>query len=303
MGVLPVPGNGQSFAEAHHQASLSAEFSPVWGKPSPFYELAGDISGDWGQTFIQKYLRVNDMFPLVHLSFIDAGISLKAPPGMTEATLSNPVWRQSYKHAALNAVTTARPLYLSIGNEVNRWYEKHGIGEDNPDGFQHYVSLYHETYDAVKKLSPGTKVFCTFSREIVSENREANLEVLSMFQPPKMDILVLTSYPYAISGINRVSDIPDDYYSRALSYMPGKPFGFSELAWSSLDAFGGEQGQADFITLAATRLTVAQGVDLHLFGWPWLHDLDDNDSIGLIKRDGTERLAYQAWQELSFSSR
>lgn len=31
MGVLPVPGNDQSFEEAYHQASLYAEFSPVWG--------------------------------------------------------------------------------------------------------------------------------------------------------------------------------------------------------------------------------------------------------------------------------
>ena len=94
------------------------------------------------------------------------------------------------------------------------------------------------------------------------------------------------------------SDIPDNYYSRPLEDMPGKPFGFSEAAWSALDAFGGEQGQADFINQIGGRLTTGQGVNLQFIGWPWLSGLDDNDSIALIKDDGTKRSAFTAWQEL-----
>ena len=55
--------------------------------------------------------------------------------------------------------------------------------------------------------------------------------------------------------------------------------GFSELGWAALDAFGGEQAQADFINQAATRLTREQGIDLKLFGWAWLHGHDDNDLV------------------------
>ena len=75
---------------------------------------------------------------------------------------------------------------------------------------------------------------------------------------------------------NRPSDIPDDYYSAALQYMPGKPFGFSELGWSSLEFFGDEQGQADFLLNVPSHLTTKQGIDLHLFGYAWLHDLSVN---------------------------
>ncbi|MEM3708396.1 MAG: hypothetical protein QXF43_01985, partial [Nitrososphaerales archaeon] len=144
-----------------------------------------------------------------------------------------------------------------------------------------------------------TKVFCTFAREIVSKNREADLSVLSMFNPEKMDLLVFTSYPYSVQGINRPSDIPNDYYSKALIYMPDKPVGFSELGWPSMDAFGGEQAQADFIAQVVGRLTREQGINLYLFGWAWLHDLNENDSIGLIKRNGTEKLAYEVWKNIS----
>jgi len=81
--------------------------------------------------------------------------------------------------------------------------------------------------------------------------------------------------------------------------MPGKPFGFSEIAWPSLDAFGGEDAQADFIIQCTGRLTRDRGINLHLFGWPWLHDLDENDNIGLIKINGTEKPAYTTWKTIS----
>ncbi len=298
MGLLPLPGEGQSFAEAYKKASSCADFTPVWGRPTPFYELAQELSGDWGETFVEQYTRGNGLFPLVHMSFIGTGMALIVPSGMSDATLQSPEWRQAYKEAAIDVVRAVKPLYLSLGNEVNRWYEQYGADDSDPDSFQNYVILYEEIYDALKQLSPQTKVFCTFAREIISQNREADLTVLQMFNAEKIDLLVFTSYPYAVQGINYPSDIPADYYSRAMDYMPGKPFGFSEVGWSALDAFGGEEGQADFVNLVATHLTVDQGIDLQLLGWPWLYALDTSDSIGLIKKDGTQRLAFAEWQKL-----
>ncbi len=300
MGVLPTTAQGQSFEEAYAQAARYSEFVPVWGKPTPFYNLASDLGGRWGQIFVQQLIRGNRMFPIIHLSFIGRGVTLSTPPGMGNATLSDPLWRAAYKQAALEVVQVSRPRYLSLGNEVNRWYEKYG--QDGPNGFTNYVSLYEDIYDAVHELAPETRVFCVFAREIISENREANLQVLRLFDPNKMDALILTSYPYAL-GRTHPSMIPDDYYSKAANYMPGKPFGFSEIAWASLDALGGEQAQADFIVQATTRLTREQGIPLHWFGWSWLHDLNTNDAVGLIKIDGTEKLGYKAWTNLSEKGR
>ena len=299
MGVLPIPAEGQIFGEAHEQASQSTEFVPMWGRPSPFYELAEELAGSWGKTFVEELTRGNGMFPLIHVSSMGQGLTLVAPPGMEESTLSDPEWRAAYKEAILDVVRAARPLYLSVGNEVNCWFEKYGSNSSSQNGFQHFVSLYEEIYDAVKELSPETKVFCTFAREIVAELREADLEVLNMFDAGKIDVLVFTSYPHAVQGVNRPEDIPNDYYRRASDYMRNKPFGFSELGWPSLDAFGGEQGQADFILDVSGRLTIDQAIDLHLLGWAWLHDVDENDHVGLIEHDGTPKTAYETWLELS----
>jgi hypothetical protein len=301
MGVLPIPADGQSFEDAYIMASESCEFVPVWGKPSPFYDLSDDIDGSWGETFVDGYTRDNDMFPLVHISFMDAGMTLKTPPGIDDASLSDEEWRDAYKSSVLEVVRAVRPLYLSIGNEVNRWYEEHGTGDDNENGFQHYVSLYNEIFDEVKAISNQTIVFCTFAREIVSEFREADLEVLDLFDSDRMDILVMTSYPHAIQGVNSPDDIDDSYYLEAADKMPGKAFGFSEIAWPSMLEFGGEQAQADFLNASVGRLTTDQGLELHMISWSWLHDVDDSDDIGLVERDGSPKLAYEAWTAISSS--
>lgn len=301
MGTLPIPADGQSFEASYHQAASYANFVPVWGKPTPFYKMAKDLSGEWGRVFVEEYTRGNKMFPLIHLSFIGPNMTLTSPPVISEPTLNNPAWRESYKKAALEVVKISRPLYLSLGNEVNRWHEKYGAVEDDPNGFQYYISLYEEIYDAVKELSPQTIVFCTFAREMVSENHEADLRVLKMFNPDKLDILVLTSYPHAVQGINRPSDVPDNYYSKLKEYIPNKPIGFSEVAWPSNEAFGGEQGQADFLRELCGRLIQDEAIDLRLLGWPWLHDIDSNDYTGLIRKDGTPKPAYSVWKGIAIT--
>jgi len=294
MGYLPTPGEEQGFDEVYAWAADSCDIVPIWGKPSPFWEKAEDLGGSWGETFVEQLTRGNGMAPLVHFSFIGEGMTLSAPPG-TGYTLSDTEWRLMYKRAVVETVEASRPRYLSVGNEVNRWYEKYGL--DGSNGFMHWVSLYEEIYDEVKELSPETNVLCTFSREIVSENREADMAVLDLFDPEKLDMLVLTSYPHSVQGVNRPSDIPSDYYSGVAERMPGKPFGFSEIAWPSMDAFGGEQAQYDFIA-SLLGLTTGKGVDLKLLMWPWLHDLGESDCTGLISCDGVEKAGLTKWMKL-----
>lgn len=305
MGILPSPAEGQDLSDAYGQVAEYGECVPIWSSgtgAAGFWEYADTLSGWWGKTFLKGYIRGNGMFPIIHFSFIDmkeGSLILKTPESLQDATLSTPEWRTLYKASVLDVVNTVHPKYLSVGNEVNRWYEEYGTSEEDPNGFQHFVSLYEEIYDAVKMAAPDITVFCVFSREIVSENREADMSVISLFNPNKLDMLVLTTYPYALPNISLPSDIPLDYYSSVAEYLPGKLFGFSEIGWSTLDFFGGEQGQHDFLINLSTVLTRDQGIDLHLFMYIWLHDLDVGDTAGLIRVDGTEKLGYTAWKEIS----
>ena len=294
---LPMPAEGRDLAETYKQASASVDLVPVWGRPTAFYDLAADLRGAWGELFVDDLIRGNGMAPIIELSFMGENLTLQSPQSLGYSALSSPLWRRAYLQAALEAVRAARPRYLSLGNEVNRWYEKYGLDGDN--GFQNYVSLYNEVYDAVKELSPETRVFCTFAREIVSENREADLGVLSLFDPARMDLLAFTSYPHAVKGTSSPSSLPDDYYTRALNHMPGKPLAFTELGWPSIEAFGGEAGQASFLVQVTGRLTRDRGASLSVVGWCWLSDLTAEDHVGLITRSGEEKEAYRVWLSLS----
>ena len=141
-GVLPMPAEGQEVESVYREAAESVEFVPVWGKPTPFYELATGLNSSWGETFVEHLIRENGMFPLIHLSFIGQEMTLVCPPGLENATLSDLDWREAYKTAVLDVVQVTRPRYLSVGNEVNRWYEMYGLNVNSPNGFQHFVSLY-----------------------------------------------------------------------------------------------------------------------------------------------------------------
>ncbi|MFO8100735.1 MAG: hypothetical protein R6U37_00985 [Dehalococcoidia bacterium] len=303
--LLPPDGD---FEAIYQEASENAEFVNIWpgAADSGYWNLGSYLEGEWGANFVDKLCRGNGMFPVINLSFIDRDpqtgvLVLKTPEGESYSELSDPAFRSAYKEGALEAIPASRPLYLSLGNEVNRWYEQYGAEPGDPNGFQHFVSLYEEIYDAVKEISPRTEVFCIFAREIVDENREADLAAMDLFDPDKMDVLALTSYPFAVRGINRVSDIPDDYYSRVLDHFnsPGKPFGFTELGWSTLEAFGTEEGQAEFLEDAAGRLTIEQDLNLHLLGWFSLCDLEmDPHKTGLISASGKARKAYEIWRSL-----
>ncbi|MGA1821636.1 MAG: tandem-95 repeat protein [Thermoplasmatota archaeon] len=293
-GILPTNATGEDLSEAYANVSKHTHFVPVWGRPSPFYEFADDIEGGWGDLFVEELIRGNGMFPLVHMNFYGQGYSLVSPGNITDPTLNHTTWRNVYKQSAIDIVTAARPAYFSVGNEVNRWLIHHGMNGTD-DGFENFISLYNEIYDEVKTLSPDTKVFCTFARENVEGHDEADLSFLGKFDPDRLDLLVFTSYPYSNVGINEPLDIRDDYYSSAYAHIENMPFGFSELGWSSREAFGGEEGQADFLNDAYNRLTRDQGLDLELFGWAWLTDLSTETAVGLRNMDGTEKASYSEW--------
>ena len=293
MGYLPLPPVNVSLIESYEQAAHEGEIVPVWGKPSAYYEMPEVLNSNWGTSSVDVLVRGNSLAPLMHMSFIDAGMTLKTPPGLEGSTLSSPEWRENYTKIAAQIVEISRPKFISLGNEVNRWYEEHGLEGEN--GFKHWVSLYEETYDVVKELSPETQVFCTFSREMVSEYKEADLSILELFNPDKLDMLVFTSYPYALPSINSPDDIPDDYYKQAADMMPGKPFGFSEISWSSLEVFGGEVGQSEFLGDVVGRLTLNKSVDLKLLMWNWLTDISDVTQSGMVYPDGTEKMVHDLW--------
>ncbi|MBN1682146.1 PD40 domain-containing protein [Candidatus Bathyarchaeota archaeon] len=294
MGFLPIPSNDGNIEDAYNLAKSFADFVPIWGRPTPYYKLAQDLSGQWGELFLNDLVRDNGLIPIIDISFMGPNLTLAAPEDMIWVIVNSPFWRNSLRESVLEVVRSTRPLYLMVGNEVNRWYEKYGYEGDN--GFKHFVSIYEEIYDAVKELSPQTKIFCSFARELVSEQREADMSVLNLFNPEKLDLVAFTSYPYSVISVNSPRMLPDDYYTRALNYLPGKSLALIEVGWSSNQYFGGEEAQSQYLLDLVNRLSA--GSDLELLGWCWLSDLSETDSVGMFTYSGEEKLVWSDWKEL-----
>jgi len=293
IGVLPNPAKNQTFDSAYAEVAPYTHLVPVWGKPTPFYLMAKDLNGEWGRTFVRNLIRGNGMAPLVHLSFIGAGMSLVSPGEIENPSLANPAWRNAYRDAAIEIIKTIRPRYISLGNEVNRWLERYGT--DGENGFLNWVSLYQEIYDTLKKISPQTRVFCTFSREVVDEHRPADMNCITLFDPARLDLIGITSYPFAVQGVNSPENIPADYYSAIAALVPNKPLGFTELCWWSNPAYGGETAESLFVSRIPQLLS---GLKVEFVLWPWLCDLDSTDYTGFKTSDGKAKPALSPWQNL-----
>ncbi len=246
-----------------------------------------------------------DLIPVIALGFFN-----DMPDGsiQTSIELSDPVERLLFQQAALAIVETYQPPYLGLGVEVNRYYEA------APSDFENYLSLYAETYDAIKAVSPQTKVFAIFQLEMLkgngfllgnSENRQPQWELLSRFGD-RLDLAAFTTYPFL--DYQSPGEIPDDYYVEIPTYTD-KPVAFTEMGWPSapLTPFpdspygGSEDEQVEFVR---RFFDLTSSLDLALALWSFPHDLGEGghpafDSVSLRHNNGDPKPALAVWQDLS----
>jgi hypothetical protein len=236
---------------------------------------------------------------------IAIGVAQDAPGGGVKSTVD---WSSPQRQRFIDVVTTIarerRPELLALGVETNRLH-----GSDLA-AFEGFVSGYADAYDAIKRVSPQTKVFTIFQLELMrgtaylmtaKQQTPAQWDLLAKF---KLDVAAYTTYPYL--HFTDPKDIPDDYYVDAKQRTPSAPIAFTEIGWPSADLGGPATGspyggtpeeQAAFVTrfLALTR-PLTPSVAL----WTFPNDLGASApgtyaSISLRRNDGTPKPALEAW--------
>ncbi len=197
--------------------------------------------------------------------------------------------------------------YIALGVEVNIHYEKH------PDDFQKYVLLFDRAYDAIKSVSPDTKVYLVFQLERMKglqgglfggTNDTANAQWDLLKQFPKSDLIGFTTYPGLI--YKDPSEIPSDYYSEIVS-RTDKPIAFTEVGWASgTPVFKGasltewassEAEQASFVK-QFRQLTSGMNPEMSIWFWMFEQSPPPGPAfVGMALRrdDGTPRPAWDEW--------
>lgn len=232
------------------------------------------------------------------------------------ANFGNPDVRAAFTNFAVWIAREFQPDYLGLASEINSYMDAY------PDDAANYLSLYNETYAAVKAESPDTQVFVTFQWEdlnnlwqFAAEGRAAfdiNWEQIEMFEP-NLDVWAISTYPYVPfpSG----TDIPDDLYS-ALLERTDKPLAVSEGGYTARaigPVSGTPEDQAAFLNAVhdqvGSRLvfwvyTLLNDIDMDAYAESMqaqntsetdINTLSIFQAIGLREVDGTPRPALGVW--------
>jgi hypothetical protein len=202
--------------------------------------------------------------------------------------------RQIYLQSALDFVVKYQPAYFGMGVEINV------LAQKNPGAFEEFVPFYNEVYDAIKAVSPGTKVFTVYQLEKIKgltmwelDESAPDWEMIDLFDA---DIVAFTTYPGLF--YRDVSDIPDDHYTEIKNHT-SKPIAFTEIGWHSVASPAGwESSEAEQAEFIYKFFDLTRDLDLEVAVWSFMYDLEvfqPFDSMGLIDRDGNEKAGWEAW--------
>jgi len=239
------------------------------------------------------------------------------PPELAEGNFGTPEIRSAFKNYALRLVREFNPRYIGLGSEINTYMDAH------PDDAKNYLSLYHETYSAIKADAPETQVFVTFQWDDLNNlglfnegiEYETKWEQIESFEP-QLDLWVISSY--LCFFFDRASDVPNDYYTPLLK-QTDKPIAVAEGGCSSVPLdiqSGSEQDQIGYLRaidsqLGGDRLAfwiylIYSDLNMDSFA-PLMEEQGAGNSIeglsyfaslGLVEIDGTPKLVLDIWDEI-----
>ena len=208
--------------------------------------------------------------------------------------------QQKYVAGAADFASKYQPRYLGLGVDSDALYAR------SPADFDKFVKLFDLTRDAVKAVSPATKIFTTFQLEKMkglnggryggSNDTSKNLWFL-MDKFPGADLIAFNTYPGMI--YNSPSEIPTDYFSSVKAHTH-KPLAISGTGWqSAAGAAGGEGSEAQQAEYSQVFFTLSRDLNFEFTAWSYLYDptalAEPFNSMGLLRSDGTPRPAWYAW--------
>jgi hypothetical protein len=239
------------------------------------------------------------------------------PPELTDSNFGTPEIRSAFTNYSLRLVREFRPRYIGLASEINTYMDAH------PYDVENYLSLYRETYSAIKAEAPETKIFVTFQWDDLNNlglfnegmEYETKWEQIEAFEP-ELDLWVISSY--LCFFFDPAADVPSDYYTPLLT-RTSKPLAVAEGGCSSVPLdiqSGSEQNQIDYLhaidsQLGGDRLAfwiylLYSDLNMDSFG-PLMRQQGAGDSVeglsyfaslGLVEVDSTPKPALEVWDQL-----
>ena len=255
--------------------------------------------------------RISGLKPILGLSptTLDQGRKeLDVPPDIRRkagppVSFANPVIRMAFVKS-VKALARLHPPYLCLATEINF------LALQRLTEYLHFASLYKEAYQAVKQVSPKTKVFVSFQWEWVRilDDREPHKikehsKVIDIFRP-QLDVVGLTTYP--APSHRSPADLPDDSYSWMHRHIESTDeVLLMEVGWPT----GGNGSEAEQQAYIRRLPKLFGRVNVSVIAWALLHDVglaefDANlNTVGLVSRNGQKKSGYTDFKNLHGSSK
>ena len=200
----------------------------------------------------------------------------------------------AFKEVAVNIAEEYQPEYLALGVEINRYWER------SPSGFDDFLSTYSRTYDAVKEVSPDTKVFTIFQLDYMrgaaalsGRPHEKHAGLIERFGD-KLDLVGFTVYPFLEYDVPE--RVPDDYFPPTNKHII-----VTETGWPSESLIGDPTTEADQDAYVS-RLWSVLPENTHAVIWSFPHDIGLEyppfEHISLKHNNGTAKRAYSTWKQI-----
>lgn len=204
--------------------------------------------------------------------------------------------QQKYVAGAADFAQKYQPRYLGMGVDTDALYTR------SPADFEKFVKLFDRTCNAVRAVSPATKIFTVFQLEKMKGlNGGGNgpsrglWSLLDKF--PGADLFAFDTYPGMV--YQSPSGIPADYFTSIKAHTD-KPLAISGTGWQSAAGTSGVEGsesqQAEY---AEAFFKLCRDLDLEFSAWSYLYDptalAAPFSSMGLLRGDGAPRPAWHIW--------
>ncbi len=294
---------GQDFIDHY---SLSGPWGSVIAFHSPWRDSiagAGQIP-DLARTAMEA-ARIYGFTPAVGIGWTggDGTPDLTSESDAATNSWLNVETRNEFIAMVSSFADTYKPPYLFLGNETNSYWLISTQQE-----WDAWISVFEESYAAIKSVSPDTMVYTVFMYEKM-QGLGANA---GFSNPNHMDLILdhtaggmidaigFTTYPFL--HYDSLAELPANYYDDISNFWTG-PVIFTEIGWLSAPSGpypGGLTDQADFVSTFLDRVA---GLDVEYATWLFLHDWDQQATvpsvlgIGLRNNDASViRPADAAWQ-------
>ncbi len=190
------------------------------------------------------------------------------PEDLQGRDFDDPQFIQRFSDFALEILDRYPVRYLTIGNEVNKFFVSHR------DQLSAYQTFFSGVYSAVKKHHPDCQVGMTFA----FHDPEASEAVDLIADLNQGDFVAYTLYPYSPGYIfDRYPDELDVYLDGMIAAAAGKPAAVVEIGWSTAESLqGSEEDQALFVREAFQQLEEHRE-EIIFLAWSSLHDREIDD--------------------------